>query len=140
MFEHFYESFNFTNKTIEGYDFKPDAKEGTKDFSNNIMALQEKSDRLNQGDNVIYNNYNKISNSIQEHNSDYDLTYNPNYGNYNKKYREIEIPDKTDLVKTTRDVRERDIQNMMLQQNYIYMVGSITCATLLIAAIIIGRE
>ena len=56
------------------------------------------------------------------------------------KYNKIEIPDKTDLIQTTKDVREQDIHNIMLQQNYVYIVGSITCATLLIAAIIIGRD
>jgi hypothetical protein len=131
-----FESFVFS-KTIEGYDFKPDAQVGTKDFSNNIAALQEKSDLINSSDLVIDTNYNNLKTESKRLSHEYNNTYNT----YKKlKYDKIEIPDKTDLIQTTRDVREQDIHNIMLQQNYIYIVGSITCATLLIAAIIIGKD
>jgi hypothetical protein len=129
-----FEGFGFPMKTIEGYEFKPDANEGTKDFSNNILALQEKSDTFNKIDVDIHQKYREIQNSVNDLKSDYNTTYRI------RKYKNIEIPDKTDLVKTTKDVREQDIHNLLAQQNYIYIVGSITCATLLIAAIVIGRE
>jgi hypothetical protein len=44
------------------------------------------------------------------------------------------------MIQTTYDVRKEDINTLLLQQNYIYILGSVTCATLLIAAIMIGRN
>jgi hypothetical protein len=44
------------------------------------------------------------------------------------------------MIHTTYDVRKEDINTLLLQQNYIYILGSVTCATLLIAAIMIGRS
>ena len=127
------ESFVFS-KTIEGFEFKPDAIPGTRDFSNNIVGLQEKSNQLNDKDKMINNNYMPITNGITDLSNNYNATYN------NPKYNTIDLPDKTDLVKTTTDLRKEDLNTLILQQNYIYIVGSITCATLLIAAIIIGKE
>lgn len=123
------ESFVFS-KTIEGYEYKSDAIPGTRDFSNNILALQEKSDKLYKSDEEINRNYLTASHLTD----DYENLYN------NPKYNTIDLPDKTDLVKTTMDVRKQDLNTLILQQNYIYIVGSITCATLLIAAIVIGKE
>ena len=127
------ESFVFS-KIIEGYEFKPDAIPGTRDFSNNILALQEKSDKLNDKDKMINANVFPLYQNINDLINNYTTTYS------NPKYNTIDLPDKTDLVKTTTDVRKEDLNTLILQQNYIYIVGSITCATLLIAAIIIGKE
>jgi hypothetical protein len=130
-----FESFSFSsNKVIEGYDFKPNAKEGTIDFSNNILALQEKSNNLDANDIMIDQNYRKTDTRLNELRVHHQLLYSEN------KYKNIYIPDKTDLVKTTKDVREQDTNIIMTQQNYVYIVGSITCATLLVAAIVIGRQ
>jgi len=49
------------------------------------------------------------------------------------------LPDKTDPIKTTEDLMKHDVNTLLLQQNYIYIIGSITCATLLIGALIIGK-
>ena len=132
-----FESFVFS-RTIEGYDFKPDAQPGTLDFSNNIATLQKKSNLINSSDYVIDANYNNLKIESRRLSNEYNDTYDNS--NNKIKYNNIEFPDKTDLIQTTKDVREQDIHNIMLQQNYVYIVGSITCATLLIAAIIIGRD
>lgn len=130
-----FESFCFSsNKVIEGYEFKPDANEGTKEFSNNILALQEKSNNLNVNDEIIDQNYKKTNAQLNELQQQRKVLY----GEY--KYNHIKIPDKTDPIKTTKDVREQDTINIMAQQNYVYIVGSVTCATLLVAAIVIGRQ
>ena len=130
-----FEGFCFSsNKVIEGYEFKPDAKEGTTDFSNNILALQEKSNNLDVNDVMIDQNYRKTDTEL----NDLRLQHQLLYSQY--KYKNIIIPDKTDLVKSTKDVREQDTNTIMAQQNYVYIVGSITCATLLMAAIVIGRQ
>ena len=129
------ESFCFSsNKVIEGYEFKPDAKEGTTEFSNNILALQEKSNNLDANDIMIDQNYRKTDTQLNELRVQRQLLYSED------KYKDIIIPDKTDLVKTTQDVREQDTNIIMAQQNYVYIVGTITCATLLVAAIVIGRQ
>jgi len=132
------ESFVFS-KNIEGFEFKPDAQPGTRDFSNNILALQKKSDELNQADSTIHNNIYNILPKFVDLKQDYITTYNKNNPEKDK-YNELYIPDKTDLIQTINDVRQEDIHHLILQQNYIYIVGSITCATLLIAAIIIGKD
>ena len=130
-----FESFCFSsNKVIEGYEFKPDAKEGTTEFSNNILALQEKSNNLDANDMNIDQNYRKTDAELNELRLQHQVLYSQH------KYKNIIIPDKTDLVKTTKDVREQDTKTMMAQQNYVYIVGTITCATLLVAAIVIGRQ
>jgi hypothetical protein len=129
------EGFAFYNKTIEGYEFKPDAQPGSPDFSNNILALQEQSNAINMSDALIDANYIDLSNNIRDLSNNYTSLYG------NPKYTTMDIPvDKTDKIKTTTDVRKEDINALLLQQNYIYIVGSITCATLLIAAVIIGKE
>jgi hypothetical protein len=40
---------------------------------------------------------------------------------------------------TTRDIYERDINTALNQQNALYIAGTITCATLLITALLIAR-
>ena len=101
---------------------------------NNILALQEKSDSINASDPVINTNYNQLFTGVRDLSSNWTSTYAV------PKYRDEVLPDKTDRIKTTTDVRNQDINVLLLQQNYIYIVGSITCATLLIAAVIIGKE
>lgn len=128
------EGFIFYNNTIEGYSFTPDAKVGTTDFSKNIVLLQNNSDYNYLNDVNISQNYIDLSNNIELYRKDFNNLYSQ------EKYNSLVFPDKTDQIKTTTDIRKQDINNLILQQNYIYIVGSITCATLLIAAIIIGKD
>ena len=114
------EGFVFNNKTIEGYTFNPNATPGTSDFSYNVMYIEEQRRNISTNISKLQNNYKHI--------------------NQDPKYNTLTFPDKLDLVKTTTDVRYNDINGLVLQQNYIYIVGSITCATLLIAAIIISKH
>jgi len=41
---------------------------------------------------------------------------------------------------TTRDVMNRDSQNMIVQQNTLYIIGTITASTCLILAIMFGYD
>jgi len=86
----------------------------------------------------ISNNYTNLTNSIISYNTQRS-TMNMDISGINK-YNNIYIPDNTDLIRTTMDVRKEDINTLLIQQNYIYIIGSITCATLLIAAILIGKK
>jgi DNA-directed RNA polymerase specialized sigma54-like protein len=46
---------------------------------------------------------------------------------------------KNDQEITTNDVYQRDLNTALDQQNALYIVGTITCATLLITAILIAK-
>lgn len=55
---------------------------------------------------------------------------------------ENDILDNTGLIKTEGrlvDVARQDVQLMLIQQNTLYMLGTITIATLLITAILISK-
>ena len=90
---------------------------------------------LSYVDSQANNNYDKIGNNI----GDYNTLLTSLNDDSGSEFNSIYIPDKTDLVRTTNDVRKQDINSLLLQQNYIFIVGSITCATLLIGAIVIGK-
>jgi len=49
-----------------------------------------------------------------------------------------EIPDKP--LTTTMDVREEDINAVILQQNILYAVATLTATTFLITAIVLGKD
>jgi hypothetical protein len=54
-------------------------------------------------------------------------------GNHLLYYDNKEIP-------TLRDTKISDNQQFIIQQNTVYIIGTITCATMIIAAIILGRQ
>lgn len=129
---------------IEGFTFE---KEGFYNFNSdplnkndiqkNIQTLEARSNNINYSDSEINSNYYKLSNNITSHNkirADMKMDSNDSY--YNKTI----LPDNTDKIKTTHDVRKEDVNVLLLQQNYIYILGSVTCATLLIATLMISRS
>jgi hypothetical protein len=138
---------------IEGFSFEKEGFYSFKsapvtqsDVKNNLEVLQFESEQLDKKDETITTNYNNLLANIDSYNTlrtsmnmDNSLSTNGNVieTEYNKQDY---IPDSTDMIKTTTDIRKRDINTLLLQQNYIYIVGSVTCATLLIAAIVIGRN
>ena len=128
---------------IEGFTFE---KEGFFNFNNdplnkndiqkNIQTLEATSNNINYSDSEINSNYYKLLNNISTHNTiRADMKMDSKDSNYNKTI----IPDNTDKIKTTHDVRKEDVNVLLLQQNYIYILGSVTCATLLIATLMISR-
>jgi hypothetical protein len=128
--------------SIDGYTFE---KEGFYNFSpdpiiegneNKQKDTDENRNILNYIDSTANNNYKDIDTNIQEYNA---LRKKLEVDVPESEFNSIYIPDKTDLVRTTIDVRKQDVNSILLQQNYIFIVGSITCATLLIAAIVIGK-
>jgi len=127
------EGFTFGQKTVEGYTYVPNAQPNTPDFSNNLRVLQDKSNKNYLADVIITKNYYDLSRNIPELSNNYNNTYRQ------LKYNTLLFPDKTDMIQNTADVRQQDINTFELQQNYIYMIGTITCATLIIAAVIINK-
>jgi hypothetical protein len=135
---------SFTGFTFEKegfYDFNPNPVTKA-DIDNNIQALKQKSENLNNTDVKIISNFADIEKNVSDYNTlRIDMKIPDIYSYYTpSKYNTITIPDKTDMIQTTYDVRKEDINTMLLQQNYIYILGSVTCATLLISAIMIGRS
>jgi len=129
------EGFSFEKEGFFTFTTTPQTKQ---DILNNQQVLQSESNDLNVKDAEINKNYRKILANINNYNA---LRTDMQMDTSNSlPYNKITIPDSTDMIQTITDVRKKDINTLLLQQNYIYIVGSVTCATLLIAAIIIGRN
>jgi len=65
--------------------------------------------------------------------SDFDKYTNYNFMNAINKSAEHDS-------KTTLDISNDDNYNLIIQQNTMYILGSIACASLLIASLIIGKK
>jgi hypothetical protein len=112
-----------------------------------------------------YDNMNKLINHIQDTNSLYLNEINnilnntiPNFSNIvpnapitepssrpnkiNQKYDFMKAVDKSseDDYNNTVDISNEDTYNLIIQQNTMYILGSLACASLLIASIFIGRR
>jgi len=127
---------------INGYTFE---KEGFFSFSpdpviegndNKEKDTEDNRNILKYIDSKANSNYTDIDTNLKDYNT---LRKKLEVDVPESDFNSIYIPDKTDLVRTTLDVRKRDVNSLLLQQNYILIVGSVTCATLLIAAIVIGK-
>lgn len=131
------EGFTFPKEGFNLYDFNPDAK-NKNEVQNNVQILQGKYNSNNAKDVLIQKQYYDLSQNIFVYNQSRNtLANDPNYDFSGNTL--LFVPDKTDPIKSTEDVRKNDINTLLLQQNYIYIIGSITCATLLIGVLIIGR-
>lgn len=131
------EGFAFHKEGFNLYDFNPDPKVKN-ELQNNIQIMQGKQNLNNTKDVISQQQYFDLSNNIVVYNrSRYRLANNPLYDFSGNTL--LFVPDKTDPIKTTEDVMKNDINTLLLQQNYVYIIGSITCATLLIGVLIIGR-
>jgi hypothetical protein len=64
----------------------------------------------------------------------------PIYNNGVDKYEMYKVADSVSTPPSIKDVRLNDIQQHHLNQNTLYIFGTITCATLLVAAIMIANE
>jgi hypothetical protein len=120
------------------FSFNPNPKTNN-DIKNNIQSLQAQSQQVNNSDMAITSKYTDLSTNIYAYSS-LRTTMGMDDISNNSKYNEVYIPDSTDTIKNVTDVRKQDINTILLQQNYIYIIGSVTCATLLVAAIMIGRS
>lgn len=128
------EGFTFAKEGF--YDFNTDPKTNN-DIKNNIQTIQAQNINLTGSDTVINSNYYDISRNITNYNT---LRAYMNMDTSGSEYNKLSIPDNTDKIKTAHDVRKEDVNILLLQQNYIYILGSITCATLLIGALMISRK
>lgn len=111
---------------LEPFVYTSNAKSIT-DISNNISLLGQIDTTYNMVRDQIVSNTGSIANSINVYTAkiDTDAEYTPVYGEKEKK---------------TVDVILEDTDQMLLQQNHVYLFGSVTAATLIIAAIMISRS
>jgi hypothetical protein len=122
---------------------------GKESFSNiienmeasDILAIDDLYTKMDSNINVFISQYTDISNNIVNYkNNQAQLASN------NQKYHYDDKPDSIDLLnmhpkgKDIYMVVNSDINQLKLYQNSIYVTGVIACATLLIAAIFIGRK
>ena len=124
------------------------------DLSNNINAIKTYSVTYNALNARVNQKYNDISGAVFDVSNSYGKINGPNSGdiyginpvlNMYNKYDPIDYSGNILLntpanTQNIKDAYNYDIKDSILQQNNLYMIGSITVATLLIAAIVIGRN
>ena len=124
------------------------------DLSQNISAIQTYSVTYNDLNARIDQKYNDLSGAIFNVTNEYGKINGPNEGdifglnpvlNMYNKYDPIDYSGNILLntPKNTQNIKDAyiyDIKDSILKQNNLYIVGSITAASLLVVAIIIGRN
>jgi len=122
-FDPLYNSFN----VVESFDVTT-----IETTSNNINNQLNNLNNINDG---INENYNYLTENIKSYNSLYDKL------NKNEKYDFSGKVLLYDKKKTTlADALEDDLKIMIIQENNLYILGTIAMATLLIGIIIISRD
>ena len=130
----------------EGFTI-PNAKEMLKDISNNNRIYIQRQEQVGRNYIDVSNNITKNMNLYRTLESD-DVINGIRY-----KHDEMKIPDmySTDLnhgfedtkstrpLTSVRDALKTDENIMLLQQNSLYITGTITAATLLIAAVLLAK-
>jgi hypothetical protein len=108
-------------------------------ISDNIYSQWKNGSAYSQQDQTdIIKNYNQQKSDIDKYkkfrqNMDSDFT--------NKTPAILEInPRDIQKNKTAEDIKNEDIQQLILQENTLFSIGIITCATLLIAGILISKS
>ncbi len=112
---------------------KSDTKGGCKQYiSNNIQSLNRKHSVVSNNSSKINSNYVELGNNIDEYNvSRAEL-------NRNAKYEFNPSAGINQSSSNILDVANDDINEMILQQNNMYILGTVTSASLLIAAIMLS--
>ena len=111
------------------------------DISSNIQALNTYATTYQGQTNQISAKYTDLSNNISNFNTNWSNinVTNSSYdaidgsGNLNYDYKYLPSPN-------TSDVLLNDMHDTLIQQNATYIVGTITAATLIVAALVIGRN
>jgi hypothetical protein len=131
------EGFSFLKEGFDLYSFNPNPT-NYGDVKQNIQVLQNQSNEAQNKDQEINTKYQELAKDISDFNR--AKIHVSSQSKYDYSGNHISLPDKTDRIRTTTDVRNDDTNTLLLQQNYIYVLGTITCATLLIGAIVIGKN
>ena len=112
----------------------PDIKNNAQIFS----GLQNQIDDNYQNTNNLLNNYNTNKNALASPNSGQDIyKFNDNNSYIPNKYVISQTSVRPDF--SINDGIKHDLDQLIFQQNSIYILGTITAATLLIAGIFLAR-
>lgn len=103
------------------------------DITRNTNELRDIGTNVNTNFNSLTRNTSNIDDAVQR------------YFQYRSNMPDLYSPEEKDLLfyekdKTTKDVVLEDTNHLLLQQNNMYLIGSVTAATLLIAAIMISSD
>ena len=115
---------------------------------NTISNIQNNANRFSTLQNQIDNNYHNTNNLLDNYNANLSvlapLTSNPDIYEFNdansyipNKYVVSQKSNRPDY--TINDGIKRDLDQLIFQQNSIYILGTITAATLLFAGIFLAR-
>jgi hypothetical protein len=143
---------NESFQNIEGFSFsegftKDDMLNEKREISPILMAKQ--ANNMNNDTNVYSKSLNQLSLNTQELQK-YLHQYQSNYNDI--RYNQVNQNDKYDFdsgslvyyndkdVPTLRDTKITDNQQFIIQQNTVYIIGTITCASMILAAIILARQ
>jgi hypothetical protein len=111
----------------------------TKDIQKNVATIQQMRVDLNNTSGKLQTNYKTLSNDVNKNKSGIKYLHDNN-----SKYHYDDIQDPNVIIRPeeSKDIKvaiQRDIQEMKLYQNSIYVVSIIAGATLLISTIILVK-
>jgi hypothetical protein len=132
---------NQNEKKNEKQNQKQNQNESQKSKAYNEIRTNDKritEENIDNTKNVVVYRFQDMSQNILLYNQERNRMANDTNLDFSGNTL-LFLPDKTDPIKTTEDLMKHDVNTLLLQQNYIYIIGSITCATLLIGALIIGK-
>lgn len=124
---------------FEGFTFieKMDVQDS---IDENIQTKQDLETSIQKIENEKRKQYLDISNNIQKYNEHVSIL-----SNNNEKYHYNDNQDPLVLIhqREPKDIHyamKKDVQELMIYQNSIYITGIIACASLIIGAILISKK
>jgi hypothetical protein len=142
---------NFQN--IEGFTFSEGFERDDilgKDRNPSTILMDEQANNMNTDTNVYARSLQQLSTNtgeLQNYLRKYQADYNSIKTNINSNKDDEYDYDSGKLLyynnkdtATLRDVKISDNQQFIIQQNTVYIIGTITCASMILAAIILARQ
>jgi hypothetical protein len=110
-----------------------------KTFDNNQKDYNQMMSDLNQNTYLLSQYASELDDIIQDPNATNYPPF-PTQRVLSNEYKKALDKSKESDDKTSLDVSNDDTYNLIIQQNTMYIFGSLACASLLIASIFIGKQ
>ena len=125
--------------SFQGYGKEPFTLNDNDGLHKNVVnMLQKNASNTNK---IFSQNYSDISNTLLEHkNIVSNLHSNNKKYHYDDTISSLALLNHKTQKQNINQVVNSDINELKLYQNSVYITGVIACATLLIAAIFVGRK
>jgi hypothetical protein len=135
-FRNMYEGFEYDTKPCTIVNTNDPNNRNCVEFINNkkFNPLMSLSNEFNQKQNQINNNYKSLGEQITEYKTNKNVLVNDSKYKYATNHGIIDKEDSPSLS----DKMNSDINELLIQENNLYILGSITTATLIILAIMIS--